>query len=118
MSHATKEWDVRRQGHGGRRASAWRCARWHQSSASTSLLPDGCCPVPHAAPARSSLRTSCCRFPGHVRLEKSCPFSETSFRPSASRIDATEPVRSEEHTSELQSLMRISYAVFCWNKKT
>src|SRR3546814_6287811 len=23
-------------------------------------------------------------------------------------------VRSEEHTSELQSLMRISYAVFCW----
>src|SRR3546814_2557074 len=25
--------------------------------------------------------------------------------------------RSEEHTSELQSLMRISYAVFCWNKK-
>src|SRR3546814_2487174 len=27
-------------------------------------------------------------------------------------------VRSEEHTSELQSLMRISYAVFCWKKKT
>src|SRR3546814_8033092 len=25
--------------------------------------------------------------------------------------------RSEEHTSELQSLMRISYAVFCWTKK-
>src|SRR3546814_10840521 len=28
-----------------------------------------------------------------------------------------EPVRSEEHTSELQSLMRISYAVFCLKKK-
>src|SRR3546814_2153343 len=27
-------------------------------------------------------------------------------------------VRSEEHTSELQSLMRISYAVFCLTKKT
>src|SRR3546814_1085485 len=27
------------------------------------------------------------------------------------------PKRSEEHTSELQSLMRISYAVFCLNKK-
>src|SRR3546814_7380111 len=26
--------------------------------------------------------------------------------------------RSEEHTSELQSLMRTSYAVFCWKKKT
>src|SRR3546814_4725334 len=28
-----------------------------------------------------------------------------------------ERVRSEEHTSELQSLMRISYAVFCLKKK-
>src|SRR3546814_1389110 len=28
-----------------------------------------------------------------------------------------ELARSEEHTSELQSLMRISYAVFCLNKK-
>src|SRR3546814_3020242 len=27
------------------------------------------------------------------------------------------PYRSEEHTSELQSLMRISYAVFCLKKK-
>src|SRR3546814_10215532 len=27
-------------------------------------------------------------------------------------------IRSEEHTSELQSLMRISYAVFCLTKKT
>src|SRR3546814_2555950 len=33
--------------------------------------------------------------------------------------DADRPVgRSEEHTSELQSLMRISYAVFCLKKKT
>src|SRR3546814_965694 len=30
----------------------------------------------------------------------------------------TRKVRSEEHTSELQSLMRISYAVFCLNNKT
>src|SRR3546814_6916869 len=29
----------------------------------------------------------------------------------------TPPLRSEEHTSELQSLMRISYAVFCLKKK-
>src|SRR3546814_4195093 len=29
----------------------------------------------------------------------------------------TRMVRSEEHTSELQSLMRISYAVFCLKKK-
>src|SRR3546814_7540254 len=31
--------------------------------------------------------------------------------------DRDRPARSEEHTSELQSLMRISYAVFCLKKK-
>src|SRR3546814_3213172 len=36
-------------------------------------------------------------------------------RPRAFPMTAT---RSEEHTSELQSLMRISYAVFCLKKKT
>src|SRR3546814_4646777 len=30
---------------------------------------------------------------------------------------SVDPLRSEEHTSELQSLMRISYAVFCLKKK-
>src|SRR3546814_10589434 len=34
----------------------------------------------------------------------------------AMAIDVSDP-RSEEHTSELQSLMRISYAVFCLKKK-
>src|SRR3546814_7394250 len=32
--------------------------------------------------------------------------------------DGERSFRSEEHTSELQSLMRISYAVFCLQKKT
>src|SRR3546814_9749231 len=32
-------------------------------------------------------------------------------------LERLRPVRSEEHTSELQSLMRISYAVFCLKKK-
>src|SRR3546814_4951010 len=43
------------------------------------------------------------------------------FRATAglSQTFGTERVlRSEEHTSELQSLMRISYAVFCLKKKT
>src|SRR3546814_3321566 len=35
------------------------------------------------------------------------------YRPRVRRVDN----RSEEHTSELQSLMRISYAVFCLKKK-
>src|SRR3546814_6744709 len=34
------------------------------------------------------------------------------------KMAAPRPARSEEHTSELQSLMRISYAVFCLKKKT
>src|SRR3546814_10285211 len=33
------------------------------------------------------------------------------------RVKAQQFRRSEEHTSELQSLMRISYAVFCLKKK-
>src|SRR3546814_1284941 len=33
------------------------------------------------------------------------------------QLVSTNFVRSEEHTSELQSLMRISYAVFCLKKK-
>src|SRR3546814_5668730 len=38
----------------------------------------------------------------------------------AAGVKSAKPVytRSEEHTSELQSLMRISYAVFCLKKKT
>src|SRR3546814_8216679 len=35
----------------------------------------------------------------------------------SSSVTTSTVVRSEEHTSELQSLMRISYAVFCLKKK-
>src|SRR3546814_8431514 len=35
----------------------------------------------------------------------------------ATGVDPQQAQRSEEHTSELQSLMRISYAVFCLKKK-
>src|SRR3546814_9666724 len=37
---------------------------------------------------------------------------------SSPRRNTKRSSRSEEHTSELQSLMRISYAVFCLTKKT
>src|SRR3546814_5160327 len=40
-----------------------------------------------------------------------------SFSATVGRSEATVTPRSEEHTSELQSLMRISYAVFCLKKK-
>src|SRR3546814_3410006 len=43
----------------------------------------------------------------------SCPLAQGPGRLGRKRP----PLRSEEHTSELQSLMRISYAVFCLKKK-
>src|SRR3546814_2645457 len=56
----------------------------------------------------------------------STPAPETfTWVPRLSWLGNTQPTlstsafsRSEEHTSELQSLMRISYAVFCLKKKT
>src|SRR3546814_9701693 len=44
------------------------------------------------------------------------PLSETGVSSGLAPADR-DPARSEEHTSELQSLMRISYAVFCLKKK-
>src|SRR3546814_8514160 len=43
--------------------------------------------------------------------------SQPPSRVAATRPIPTAPMRSEEHTSELQSLMRHSYAVFCLKKK-
>src|SRR3546814_9681319 len=43
------------------------------------------------------------------------PADKDSARDAA--VAAVAEARSEEHTSELQSLMRISYAVFCLKKK-
>src|SRR3546814_2279804 len=40
-----------------------------------------------------------------------------SFEGMETLLKVLTPNRSEEHTSELQSLMRISYAVFCLKKK-
>src|SRR3546814_7201860 len=37
--------------------------------------------------------------------------------PAATVEGRQDDLRSEEHTSELQQLMRIWYAVFCWKKK-
>src|SRR3546814_8883935 len=48
-------------------------------------------------------------------MKKFMPIAKKKLRrPAKASISS----RSEEHTSELQSLMRISYAVFCLKKKT
>src|SRR3546814_3201928 len=58
-------------------------------------------------------------FGGHLLVELGVIFELVDHRAHQRRgVDAVvDRVRSEEHTSELQSLMRISYAVFCLNKK-
>src|SRR3546814_3184967 len=45
------------------------------------------------------------------------PYSATLYSSSPQVFAAIDAKRSEEHTSELPSLMRISYAVFCLKKK-
>src|SRR3546814_4760471 len=45
-----------------------------------------------------------------------CASAHSALAPDISSITIVRPTRSEEHTSELQSLMRISYAVFCLKK--
>src|SRR3546814_7635194 len=56
---------------------------------------------------------------GQQRLEtrRAEPEGETAHQDAAQRVRLGAEARSEEHTSELQSLMRNSYAVFCLKKK-
>src|SRR3546814_2198105 len=95
-------------------------------------------PLAHAVGRRQSPKLSCHRHrhgsdaarprPAAVRARASsgrpmpwrrAPHSEPPRGQSAAspRSDSLYAGRSEEHTSELQSLMRISYAVFCLKKK-
>src|SRR3546814_1032118 len=82
----------------------------------------------------TTLFRSCAAPPAAVQRNQSLPARHTSApslphcgRDSRNFMTKPEPRwrsartairRSEEHTSELQSLMRISYAVFCLQKKT
>src|SRR3546814_1350981 len=44
-------------------------------------------------------------------------FDDHCYEERTTELGLSDVLRSEEHTSELQSLMRISYAVFCLKKK-
>src|SRR3546814_6009136 len=71
-------------------------------------------------PDRRSLRTRV-RLPiyrGRPALDRAGCAATACWTAAADRTAGRKPGRrSEEHTSELQSLMRISYAVFCLKKK-
>src|SRR3546814_2615103 len=94
----------------------------------TCALPISC-GVARAAPTGIALpdadsghprRTQVERHPGaarRARLDLQPPAQVFAQPCDQVQADARS-IRSEEHTSELQSLMRISYAVFCLKKKT
>src|SRR3546814_1005201 len=71
----------------------------------------GLCPALHA---RTSARRDDGVFGRGLRRLLPLP----PARAGAHGMTGGSAFRSEEHTSELQSLMRISYAVFCLKKKT
>src|SRR3546814_10764885 len=56
-------------------------------------------------------------MPSKALLVPANRFELLECRAAVDAVGARELDRSEEHTSELQSLMRISYAVFCLKKK-
>src|SRR3546814_1582943 len=57
------------------------------------------------------------RMPGVPSNAQLIQFDMAGIAVSAGSACSSGSLRSEEHTSELQSLMRISYAVFCLKKK-
>src|SRR3546814_8966128 len=76
----------------------------------------------HAVEALHALRAPSVKgLEDHLRVAAGEEAVALSLQLVAQRlviVDAAVEDRSEEHTSELQSLMRISYAVFCLKKKT
>src|SRR3546814_2422592 len=68
-------------------------------------------------PTRRYLRSSCVGRAKRVSSTCLSSFGAAFDGTSAFAGAAPSLLRSEEHTSELQSLMRISYAVFCLKKK-
>src|SRR3546814_11718315 len=71
---------------------------------------------PYTTLFRSRAFVRCAAPSKRACRRRGCP---TSFLKSWREPDPPSPlpIRSEEHTSELQSLMRISYDVFCLKKK-
>src|SRR3546814_2395614 len=68
---------------------------------------------------RTRRKTSGSGFPCHLltAISRSTQAMGQEFQQAIVLVENIHAFRSEEHTSELQSLMRISYAVFCLKKK-
>src|SRR3546814_8460650 len=94
---------------------------WLRPCACSACCPCCCCspwpalltPTRRRKPCGGCWTTS--RWTIRRRSAKTARWSASS---NTTRCTSSRQPRSEEHTSELQSLMRISYAVFCLKKKT
>src|SRR3546814_7153035 len=103
-----------------------RISDWSSDVCSSDLI---CCGTAHVRILPVSHLLHLNASTGHLRNRRCYPrhMYGNDFAPPASgertaAVMSEEPtsfrqLRSEEHTSELQSLMRISYAVFCLKKK-
>src|SRR3546814_10197493 len=87
-------------------------AHWPSSSRPTSVDPVKLSFLTSGLPVSSP---PIARDPPVITLNS--PAGSPASSASAASASAEKGVKSEEHTSELQSLMRISYAVFCLQKK-
>src|SRR3546814_9664752 len=96
-----------------------RISDWSSDVCSSDLPPINFC-----APFNAHMRLLCYKSSWHGWLAcrklqlRILPLRRSRVRQEYRHADTRPyPPRSEEHTSELQSLMRISYAVFCLKKK-
>src|SRR3546814_11833907 len=72
---------------------------------------------PYTTLFRSRDKAATSRWWGELRAEAAAAFGRSIGVRTRTAYRRAVRFRSEEHTSELQSLMRISYAVFCLKKK-
>src|SRR3546814_9293852 len=82
------------------------------SSSAVVIAVDG--PV---AAGKGTLARRLATLYGYAYLDSGALYRAVGAKVLREGGDPGNPVRSEEHTSELQSLMRISYAVFCLIQK-
>src|SRR3546814_10430209 len=104
-----------------------RISDWSSDVCSSDLSVDSSCTSPSiisflasSSSAIFSISRDFCTWNGIsvTTIWKPPPLIFSTSQRARSRNEPLPVLRSEEHTSELQSLMRISYAVFCLKKKT
>src|SRR3546814_3098459 len=95
-------------------ANCWRSLEYRERPCLKSSIP----PERLVKPLRN-FSAVLLKFAGRRAISRRPPLGRPAFRQAIPRppLALAHSFRSEEHTSELQSLMRISYAVFCLKKK-